>query len=68
MSIEWLKDDYSQEEKEMFLKELPLEVVMKAYFIERVYGSAIIVKSKEGSHEIHYFKGKEELIWKYEKM
>lgn len=54
--IEWLNNP-TEEEKEEFIHDIPLELVSKAPFIEMMYGTCIILGLEDGSYELQYPDG-----------
>lgn len=54
--IEWI-GDIDEEKKLEFLRNLPIELKIKANLLREIYGMSSIIKNDEGEYEVWYYDG-----------
>lgn len=64
--IEFYPKDMTQEEKDEFVRNIPIEMRFQALQLERIYGTSYIIKTKEDIYELYYYDTFKEDLVKYE--
>lgn len=64
--IEFFPKDMTQEEKDEFVRNIPIEMRFQALQLERIYGTSYIIKTKEDIYELYYYDTFKEDLVKYE--